>query len=677
MKYGLMSVLNNQEIAQEQQAQVAATAGADPYARLIVRLCSHLEHCWQAAKDAKAEVEHQMLEDLRQREGVYDPATLALIRQQGGSEIYMQLTNLKCRAFESWMSDVLLPVGERPFYCGPTKVPDLSPDIVDTIAQNVLMEAEQAIAMGLDVTPQQVFERSREKANQARERIKAEAEARADRMEDAIDDMALEGQWYDAMEDMLGDLTALPGGIVKGPVFRNQKRLKWVPQLGGEYVAQAEDELCPVWYSPSPLDIYPAPDSTGPQDGYLFERIAVRHQALHKMIGVPGYKEDAIRAVLDEYSNGYRIDADHQHQRNELEQKRHWEMSPDAGLDMLEFHGSVSGEMLIEWGMEPEKVPDPAAFYEVTAAKVGRHVIRCVLNEDPMGLRPYDIAYFDRIKGAFWGRGLPRVIRDVQEVCNATARALVNNLALASGPMVEVELDRLADGEDATKVHAWRVWQTKSNRTGTPSPAIRWHNVNSNAQELLAVYTYFSQLADTYSGVQSFDHGVNAKSGAASTASGLSMLMNASSRQVKRVVKSVDRVTMGMVKRAHTHIMLHGEDESVKGDVQMEARGAGQLMVREQQQMRRAEFLAATNNPIDMGIIGPLGRAELLREAVKSMDIPVERVVPGRDEMMANIKAEAMAAAQMQIAAEAQGGKPPGGAPTPARSPAPDARQFA
>lgn len=678
MQYGLVAVLNNQEI--EQQRQDAAAPAADPHAHLIGRLHAHMESCWQAAKDAKNFVESEMLRDLRQREGVYDPDKLAAIREQGGAEIYMQLTNLKCRAFESWMRDVLLPPGERPFYCGPTKVPELQGDIVDTIAQTVLMEAQQAIEAGLYVTPQEVFERSRARADQARARIKAEAEARADRMEDAIDDLLLEGCWYDAMEDMIGDMTTFPAGVMKGPVIRKNRRLKWAEGAGGEWAPQAEDELVPIWYSPSPLDIYPLPDSTGPQDGGLFERIAVRHQALYAMIGVPGYKEAAIRAVLDEYPQGYRIDADHQQQRNDLEQKRHWQMAPDAGLDMLEFHGSISGDMLIEWGMDPASVPDPNAFYEVTVAKIGRHIVRCVLNEDPMKLRPYELCYFDRIKGAFWGRGLPRVIRDIQDVCNATARALINNMGIASGPMVEVEVDRLADGEDATKLYPWRIFQTKSNRTGTPAPAVRMHNIPSNAQELLSVYTYFSQLADTYSGVQSFDHGVNSRSGAASTASGLSMLMNASSRQVKRVVASVDRVTVGTVKRAHAHIMLYGEDPEAKGDVQIEARGAGQLMVREQQQLRRAEFLTQTNNPVDMGIIGPLGRAELLREAVKAMDIPVERVVPERDQIMAQVKAEAMAAAQMQAmeqAAHAQqlGLPPPDGQP-PRRSPAPPAAQF-
>lgn len=645
MNYGLVAILNNEQLDQREAEQRQALEPADPYRHLVGRLSAHLETCWQAAKDAKDPVEQEMLRNLRQREGVYDPDKLQAIREQGGSEVYMQITNLKCRAFESWMLDVLFPAGERPWYCGPTAVPDLQADVVEQIAMGTIQEVQQAIQSGLYVTPQEVFERARQRRDQEASRIKSEAEARAARAEDAIDDLFLEGQWYDAMEDMLADLTTLPAGILKGPVIRRKRRLVWRQMPDQTWQPHADDELVPVWYSPSPLDIYPSPDSSGPEDGYLFERISIRHAALWQMIGIDGWKEDAIRAVLTEYPGGWRIDANNEQQRMELEQKRHWQDSPDAGLDMLEFHGALPGSLLIEWGMEPERIPDPDEYYEVTCAKVGRHVVRCVLNEDPMRRRPYGIAYFDRVKGSFWGRGLPATIKDVADVCNATARALINNMGIASGPMGEVEVDRLAEGEDATRLWPWRMVQTKASKT-TPAPAVRFHNISSNANELLSVYQHFSQLADVYSGVQSFDHGVAARSGSASTASGLSMLINASSRQVKRVIKSVDRVIEKSVTAAHAHVMLHGDDPDAKGDVNIEARGAAHLLVREQAQARRIEFLAATANPIDMSIIGPEGRSELLREAVKMLDIPVERVIPERDEIVARIKAEAMAAAQ-------------------------------
>jgi hypothetical protein len=72
-------------------------------------------------------------------------------------------------------------------------------------------------------------------------------------------------------------------------------------------------------------------------------------------------------------------------------------------------------------------------------------------------------------------------------------------------------------------------------------------------------------------------------------------------------------------------------DENCKGDAQVVARGALALLVKEQTQLRRAEFLALTNNPTDMAIIGIEGRATVLREVAKALDIPVDKVVPSEE----------------------------------------------
>lgn len=638
--YGLLRVENNAQLMAREAQEVATAQGVkdDPYAHLVDRLSSHMEVCWQSAKDAKQRIESEMLQDLRQREGVYEPSKLAAIRTQGGSEIYMMLTNSKCRAVEGWLRDVLVQPGTRPFAVDPTPVPKLPPGVIDMLAQNVLQEANEAVAQGLYVTPQQVFERARDVADKAKARMREHAESMAQAQEDVIDDMFVEGQWYEAIDAMVADMVTFPAGILKGPVKQRKRKLEWTQGPDGSFQPTVELQITPVWYSPSVFDIFPAADSSGTEDGDMFERIRVRHDQLHSTIGIPGYKEEAIRAVLREYPKGFVRDLTSDQQRNELENKEQYQMAMIRPFDVLEFNGSVQGSILIEWGMEAERVPDPEASYKVTAWKIGRYVVRCVLNEDPLGRSPYMICHFDRVNGQFWGRGVPRVISDLQAMCNAAARALSNNMGLSSGPLVEVEVTRLAEGEKITVLHPWKIIQTKPSQN-TPAPAVRFHNVPSNSTELIGVFNYFSSLADTYCGVQNYDQGVNPRSGAAGTASGLSMLMNASSRQIKRVVAGVDRVIEQSAQGAHMEFMLHHPDNAMKqGDAQIRALGSSSLMIREQQQMRRAEFLAATANPLDAQIIGPDGRSELLREVAKGLDLPQDRVVPSRDEVMRRVQ---------------------------------------
>ena len=105
--------------------------------------------------------------------------------------------------------------------------------------------------------------------------------------------------------------------------------------------------------------------------------------------------------------------------------------------------GGAQGLSLLQWGVDPDDVDDPLAEYEVEATLIGQHVIRVKINRDPLERRPYHTASFQPVPGSFWGQGIPELMADIQDVCNATARSLVNNLAISSGPQVEVYQERL------------------------------------------------------------------------------------------------------------------------------------------------------------------------------------------------------------------------------------------
>jgi len=123
--------------------------------------------------------------------------------------------------------------------------------------------------------------------------------------------------------------------------------------------------------------------------------------------------------------------------------------------------------------------------------------------------------------------------------------------------------------------------------------------------------------------------------GAGKTASGLSMLMNAASKGLKAVASHIDN---GIVKKSieehWLNIMIY-EPERARGDISILARASEQLIMMEQLQIRRMEFLNTTNNPTDMQIIRPEGRAEVLREVVRALKMPVDKIVPDRDDMLA------------------------------------------
>jgi len=244
----------------------------------------------------------------------------------------------------------------------------------------------------------------------------------------------------------------------------------------------------------------------------------------------------------------------------------------------------------------------------------------------------------------------------VQGVCNAAARALVNNMGVASGPQVEINLDRIPPNEDITQMYPWKIWQTTNDPVGSSAPAVRFNQPTDNSQTLVMVYEKFSRLADDHSGIPSYLYGDLDTQGAGRTASGLSMLMGAAGKGIRQVVGYIDSdVIKPIVQRQFVYNMRYDEDESIKGDAEIVAKGAVNLAVKETVNVRRIEFLNATANPFDIEIVGKDGRAALLREVAKGLQMPVDEVVPSREK----------AAYQGRLLSSAQAQQPPeSGTPT-------------
>jgi hypothetical protein len=307
--------------------------------------------------------------------------------------------------------------------------------------------------------------------------------------------------------------------------------------------------------------------------------------------------------------------------------------SPEADIDCLEFHGKVRGRDLLEWGLEADKVPDADRDYEANVWMIGRWVIKAQLNPDPLNRRPYYKASYEEVPGSYWGMGLIDLLDDVQGVANATMRSLVNNMALASGPQVGLNTSLLPPGEDITNIYPWKIWQYQIDMGGGNSgKPVEFFQPSSNAQELLMVMEKMYQFADDWSLIPRYMAGSEKMSGAGRTASGMSMLMNAANKGLKGVVSNIDaKVLTPMLQNLYNFNMIYDQDSSIKGDAKVSARGATSLMQLESLQLRRNEFLAATANPIDSQIVGVSGRAEVLREVAKGLEMDVNRVVPPRE----------------------------------------------
>jgi hypothetical protein len=650
----MLRVVSNSELDRQAQAErdrAAQEAQANP---LLIGITGYMRACWDAARMAKQPIETQMLKALRQRNGRYEADKLAKIRAAGGSEVYMMITEVKCRAAESWLRDILLDTGEPPWDLEPTPLPDLDPEQQATVEQ-LYAEQMMMVLQQSGVLPNSIeAERLRAMMEQEyRFELLRQAQDRADRMKNKISDQLTEGGWIETVNEFITDLVTFPCAFIKGPVVRRQRTLAYSKQEDGSTVIIPEERLAPEYERVDPFRIFPEPGITHVNDGYLFEHHKLSRTDLADLIGVTGYDSDAIRLVLESGPGASWVYNSSELQKEDEEKKYNTAFNPNHTYDALEFWGKVSGKMLREWGMSNEEVPDDAKEYDANVWLVGSYVIKAVLNSDPLGEKPYTKTSFIKTPGAFWGRGIPEIIEDVQNVCNAATRALVNNMGIASGPQVEINVDRIPPNENVTQMYPWKIWQVTNDPLGIPQPAVRFFQPNDNSTQLMAVYQQFSKLADDHSGIPAYIYGDTDVKGAGRTASGLSMLMGSAGKGIRQVIMHIDNdIIRKVVQRQFVYNMRFDDDQSIKGDVRVIAKGVVNLAVKETVNMRRLEFLNATGNPIDMQIVGVEGRATLLREIAKGLSMPVDDIVPSREKLQYNMQLQQ----QQQLAApEGQG----------------------
>lgn len=634
---GLMIVKSNSELQAEENYALEAQREAEERVRaqVISSLSTHIKKFWEIAYRHKEPIETQMLESVRQISGQYSDAKAEEITNSGLPLIYMQITSVKCRAAKSWIRDVLMPAGDKPWSLKQTKIPSLPPQMRFQMMQEIQRQAAQAMqATGQQIGQQQIQDAMKSMEGQIKERLNNQGEERITGMTEVIEDQLSEGGWDKAFNEVLSDIVDFPAGIMKGPVLRRKKQLKWSQEDGNLTV---DETIHPEVERVDPFSFYPAPGITDPNDGDCIEIHDYAPSDIFNLIGLPGYDEDKIRAVMQ----------DHEHSgltnwtRETLRSARYKARGHDSGgsgdektIEAMEYWGAVQGSDLLAWGKTAEEVPDPDAMYDIMAVMIGNHVICVRLNPDPLGNNPYSKACFEEIPGSFWGQGVPDLIRDCQSICNAAARSLVANMGISSGPQVAINTASLLAGEEIEQMHPWKIWQLDFSKGGQGSrPPIEFFQPNSNTNELMAVFKEYSSLADEYSGIPAYSYGVGTSvGGAGKTASGLSMLMNAASKSIKNVVKHIDSgIISPTIYRYYVHNMLWHEDQEIKGDAQVIARGALSLVAKEQNQMRIQELLAQTGNPIDMSIIGIEGRAELLRKTMQGVDVSSDFIPSDED----------------------------------------------
>lgn len=540
------------------------------------------------------------------------------------------------------LRDVLANADEKPWTVVSTPLPDLPAAVearlADEIAAN--MPEIMAAAGGDESQVRQILEQAR---NTAVLLLNREAVKRARAMETTVSDDLVQGGWSDAFDEWLVNFCTYPFAVLKAP----SPRIRTVKAWDGDSLTVRTEEVQAV-ENISPFNFLWAPNATSLADAeYLIERRNVGADELVSSMMMEGYDSEAIEWIFEEYPDGYLEPYESSSggvppELTEGSSDIPVDMAPscDGTYDTIGFYGRIKGATLKEYDIEVE---DEDNWYEAEVWMIGCMPYKVSLNPDPAGYRPFRLAAYNALPGQLAGRCPTLMLEDVQRVCNASARALVRNMALASGVIGEVDAQRVNDGSDPRILYANQLRVVTGSRSAAATPAYTFHNVDSHAAELMGVFDKFLALGYELLGIPRVAFGSTDGLGTIGrTSGGLSMVMNQASKSIKDALRTVERKIVEPTVQAFVDWnLMYNPDPTIKGDVHAHARGVSGVLEREAQ-AQGLEWALQSIVPLTQAP-GPDGQPLIPQQAVlrllyslfQSRGIPTEGILPDFDGMVA------------------------------------------
>jgi len=580
--------------------------------------------------------EQRWLECFRNYRGLYGPTTQFSGNEK--SKAFIKITKTKVMAAVAQIVDVLFagnrfPIGIQPqnlsvgiedsVHIDPTgqsqlkssQNPQMAPHIAKLFGpkQDLLKPVEDKVQPGPGRLPSDI---TFEPANDA-----------AKKMEKKILDQLDEADASKSLRSTVFELALFGTGVYKGPFAIDKEYPRW----GKDGTYDPEIRTIPFVEFVSIWDCYPDCDARNMAEAEKFiQRHRLSKSELRALKKRPFFRGKNIEAIISEgpnYSQKYWETALIQQTQNQMNVQDRWEV--------LEYWGIMDAEIAKENNIKIPKEFKNHDQIQVNAWICGGHVLRLVFNPFTPARIPYHVVPYEINPYSFFGIGIAENMLDTQLLMNGFMRLAVDNAALSSNVILEVNEDYLVPGQ-SMELYPGKIFR----RSGGPvGQAINSVKIDNHTQDALFAFDKARQLSDEATGMPSFAHGQTGVTGVGRTASGMSMLMGAADRNIKAVVRNIDDYLLAPLGKAlFAFNMQFNFEADYIGGLEIVARGTESLMrneIRSQRLLQLAQFAAP--NPS----MAPFIKWDyILREYAASLDLDEEKVV--NDPRMAALQATMM-----------------------------------
>jgi len=532
------------------------------------------------------------------------------------STVYIGLTRQKTNAAEARISDILLPTDDRNWGIKPTPKPKLM-----AMSRNNQMAGDKTTGQPLThpETGQPLAMRDIARAAMQTAREKADA------MQLEIEDQLVECDYNGELRKVIHNAARLGTGVIKGPIVTNLTRKAWQPykDMEGNTIHQLDivTEVTPASFSIDPRNVWPDPgcgDSIHNGKG-IYEREQMTSRQVRDLAKQPGFMKEQLRKVLEE---GPKKSATFQ----ELKDEDQRDIARDV-YEMWSYWGEVDHDDLEAAGIKlGEK--DELRAVSACVVMINSTIVKAFLNPLEGGDLPYDFYVWERVADSVWGYGIPYLMRAQQKVLNAAWRQMMDNAGVSSGPQIIVKAGAIQPADKQWQISARKIWFA-TDEVDDVRKAFTAVEFNSHQTELSGIIKMAMELADMETGVPVLMQGE--KGAAPDTVGGMQMLMNSANVVLRRLVKQFDdMVTRPHIRRYYDYNMMYNEDEEIKGDFSIDARGSSALLIRDIQNQAFLNLLAAGANPV-YGVY--LDTQKLFEKALQAQHIDPKEVFKSEDEL--------------------------------------------
>lgn len=600
-------------------------------------LIQFINERYTRSEESRRPDETRWLRAYRNYRGLYGPDVQFTETEK--SRVFIKVTKTKVLAAYGQITDVLFSNNKFPLSIDPSVLPDGIVEVVSSDAKgtepnkvkNEIPYGEGAvIPEGFDLDKLEEMLGAMQEDLKDLPNLKEGAGATptsvtfypamvaAKKMEKKIHDQLDETGATKHLRSTAFEMALFGTGVMKGPFATNKEYPNWKDD--GTYDPLIK--TVPDASSVSLWNFYWDPDANNTEEcQYVIERHKLNRTQLRALKKRPFFRSNVIDQVVEQ---------------GESYVKKYWEddlkdYAPNFGVErfeVLEYWGNVDVEMLQDNEIIIPKEFEDAGELQANIWFCNGKIIRLVLNPFKPSKIPYYAVPYELNPYSLAGVGVAENMDDTQTLMNGFMRMAVDNAVLSGNLVFEVDETNLTPGQDMS-VYPGKVFRRQG---GAPGQALFGTQFPNVAQQNLQLFDKARQLADESTGLASFSHGQTGVSGVGRTASGISMLMNAASGSAKTVIKNVDDYLLAPMGKAFFNFNMQFDfDPTIRGDLEVNARGTESLMANEVRSQRLMQFLQIVANPALM----PFAKMPyIVREIAKSMDLDPDKVTNNMDEAM-------------------------------------------